>query len=71
MKQIVFSTHNENKLNEIKKILSDNFKILSLSDLNFDDEIIESGKTLAQNADIKASYINKLYNIDVLLILTE
>ena len=64
MKQIVFSTHNENKLNEIKKILSDNFKILGLSDLNFDDEIIESGKTLAQNADIKASYINKLYNID-------
>ena len=64
MKQIVFSTHNENKLNEIKKILSDNFKILGLSDLNFDDEIIESGKTLAQNADIKASYINKLYNVD-------
>ena len=64
MKQIVFSTHNENKLNEIKKILSDNFKIIGLSDLNFDDEIIESGKTLAQNADIKASYINKLYNID-------
>ncbi|MBH07697.1 MAG: non-canonical purine NTP pyrophosphatase, RdgB/HAM1 family [Flavobacteriales bacterium] len=64
MKQIVFSTHNENKLKEIKKILSDNFKILGLSDLNFDDEIIESGKTLAQNADIKASYINKLYNID-------
>ncbi len=30
MKQIVFSTHNENKLNEIKKILSDNFKILNL-----------------------------------------
>lgn len=64
MKQIVFSTHNENKLNEIKKILSDNFKILGLVDLNFNDEIIESGKTLAQNADIKASYINKLYNID-------
>ena len=64
MKQIVFSTHNENKLNEIKKILSDNFKIIGLSDLNFYDEIIESGKTLAQNADIKASYINKLYNID-------
>ena len=64
MKQIVFSTHNENKLNEIKKILSDNFKILGLIDLNFNDEIIESGKTLAQNADIKASYINKLYNID-------
>ena len=64
MKQIVFSTHNENKLKEIKKILSDKFKILGLSDLNWDDEIIESGKTLAQNADIKASYINKLYNID-------
>ena len=64
MKQIVFSTHNENKLNEIKKILSDNFKILGLIDLNFNDEIIESGKTLAQNADIKASHINKLYNID-------
>ena len=64
MKQIVFSTHNENKLNEIKKILSDNFKISGLIDLNFNDEIIESGKTLAQNADIKASFINKSYNID-------
>ena len=64
MKQIVFSTHNENKLKEIKKILSDKFKILGLSDLNCDDEIIESGKTLAQNAYIKASFINKSYNID-------
>ena len=64
MKQIVFSTHNKNKLKEIKKILSDKFKILSLSDLNCDDEIIESGKTLAQNAYIKASFINKSYNID-------
>ena len=64
MKQIVFSTHNENKLKEIKKILSDKFKILGLSDLNWDDEIIESGKTLAQNAYIKASFINKSYNID-------
>ena len=64
MKQIVFSTHNENKLKEIKKILSDKFKILGLSDLNCDHEIIESGKTLAQNAYIKASFINKSYNID-------
>ena len=64
MKQLVFSTHNKNKLKEIKKILSDKFKILGLSDLNCDDEIIESGKTLAQNAYIKASFINKSYNID-------
>ena len=41
MKQIVFSTHNENKLNEIKKILSDNFKILGLVDLNINDENIK------------------------------
>mgnify|MGYP003299638920 CR=1 FL=1 len=39
-------------------------QIIDYIDLNFNDEIIESGKTLAQNADIKASFINKSYNID-------
>ncbi len=57
MGQILFFSNNKNKVIEIKKIFKKfNLKLLSLSDVNIDDEPIESGLTFEENAKIKSDY---------------
>lgn len=60
--KIIVATHNINKLNEIKKVLKD-FKLdlVSLIDLNDDEEIIEDGSSYFENALIKAKTIHTKY----------
>ena len=53
--KVVIATHNKDKLKELKKGLSNlNLKILDLSSFPEIGEIIENGKTLEENALIKA-----------------
>ena len=63
MKKIVFATNNYNKFNEIKYILPKNIKLISLKDLDFNEQIEESGKTLKDNAKIKSNYIFNKYSL--------
>ena len=57
MKEILFFSNNKNKVFEIKKIFKKNkVKLLSLSDVNIDDQPIENGKTFEENAKIKSDY---------------
>tara|TARA_Y100001968_G_scaffold333047_1_gene393816 strand:- start:3023 stop:3649 length:627 start_codon:yes stop_codon:yes gene_type:complete len=56
MKNLVFATNNPNKLKEIRNAVSD-FKIISLNELNINEDIPETGNTLQENALQKASYI--------------
>ena len=63
--QLVFATNNPNKLREINHILGDSFQLLSLRDLNIEDDIPENEPTLEGNALHKARYINRLVNLDV------
>src|SRR5690606_4192074 len=58
--ELIFASHNENKVEEIRKILPENFTILSLNDIHFKNEIPETGSTLEENAKIKAETIHKL-----------
>ena len=55
--ELIFGTHNLNKVEEINKLLPRNFAVKSLTDLNYYSEIEESGKTLEENALIKAKAI--------------
>ena len=55
--ELIFGTHNLNKVKEINKLLPPNFAVKSLTDLNYYIEIEESGKTLEENALIKAKTI--------------
>ena len=55
--ELIFGTHNQNKVEEINKLLPLNFTVKSLTDLNYYSEIEESGKTLEENALIKAKTI--------------
>ncbi len=64
MRKIVFATNNEHKLREIQSILKDNFEVLSLRDIGFNEDIPETGDTLAENASQKSYTIYNRYNID-------
>ena len=61
MKNLIFATHNANKLQEVKDIVKNNFNVINLSDINFFEEIPETGNTFKENALQKASFLyNKL-----------
>jgi XTP/dITP diphosphohydrolase len=64
MKQIVFATNNTHKLDEIRKIANDQLQLLSLSDINCNEEIDETGVTLEENALLKARYVKERYGYD-------
>jgi len=58
---IVFATHNNNKLKEVKQILSSGYTILSLNDINCFEEIIENANTIEGNALLKAKHVFENY----------
>ena len=62
---IVFATNNENKTREIRNILGNSFNLLSLNDLNINEDIPENEPTLEGNALHKARYIHKMLNMNV------
>ncbi len=62
-RNIIFATHNQNKLNEIQELLGREFKLISLKDLCFDDDIPENQLTLEGNAIQKARYIFDRFHI--------
>ena len=64
MKKIVFATNNKHKLDEIRKITAGKIEILSLSDINCNEDIEETGTTLEENALIKARYVKNKYDYD-------
>lgn len=57
MKDIVFASHNKNKLQEAQDILAGNFNILGLEAIGITAEIPETAETLEGNARIKARYV--------------
>lgn len=63
-KEIVFATNNLHKLEEIRQIIGDKFNILSLKDINCNEDIPETADTLEGNAEIKARYIKDHYGYD-------
>ena len=62
--KIVFATNNKNKLSEIREILGESFKIVSLDDIGCYEDIPETGNTLQENALQKAKYVHEKYHID-------
>lgn len=62
--ELVFATNNRHKLSEVKQVVKDNFRILSLEEINCHEEIEEPGETLEENAKIKADYVKQKYGYD-------
>ena len=62
MKQkLVFATNNAHKLSEVSAILGDKIELLSLNDIDCQDDIPETADTLEGNALMKARYIYNKY----------
>jgi len=65
MKQcLVFATNNKHKLKEVREIIGDSFRILSLEDIGCFDDIPETADTLEGNALLKARYVKQKYGYD-------
>ncbi|WP_228235732.1 non-canonical purine NTP diphosphatase [Allomuricauda sp. M10] len=62
--KLVFATHNDHKLKEVKQLLPDSIELLSLNDINCFDEIPETGSTLEENAKIKADFVTRTYGFN-------
>jgi len=62
--KLIFATHNQHKLQEIKLLLPKSIELVSLTDLKVTNDIPETGETLQENALIKAKYIYKRFGLD-------
>ena len=64
MKDILFFSHNQQKILEVKQIFKDSkIKVFDLNSLEKIREPKETGGTFASNAKIKSKYGQKLFNI--------
>lgn len=61
--KLIFATHNPNKVEEIRQIMPDYIELLSLSDIDFHEDIAETGDTIEDNAKIKAEAIAKKFQM--------
>ncbi|MBO0589799.1 non-canonical purine NTP diphosphatase [Cellulophaga sp. E16_2] len=61
--EIVFATHNKNKVYEVQFLVPKHIKILSLEDIGCFEEIPETADTLEGNAKIKADFVTKKYKL--------
>ena len=67
MPDLIFASRNKGKIKEVKDILSGTgFKIISLLDLNDDEDIIEDGITFEENAIKKAAHVFNKYKLPVI-----
>lgn len=63
--ELIFATHNQHKLEEVKQMLPQHIQFKSLTEINFHDEIEETGDTFIENARIKAQTIYKKTGVNV------
>lgn len=60
--ELIFASHNENKVTEIAALIGSGYSVKSLSAIGFNTEIVENGSTLTENALIKAKTIYQATN---------
>jgi XTP/dITP diphosphohydrolase len=58
---LIFATHNQNKALEINAQLPFSIALTTLSELDYHEEIPETGGTLEENARIKAEFVANLF----------
>lgn len=63
--EIIFATHNKNKLKEVQIMMPENIKLLSLDDIGMHEEIPETSNTISGNAAQKVVFIRERYDLPV------
>jgi len=62
--KLVFATNNQNKVKEVQSLMPSNITILSLKDINCEEDIPETQPTIEGNAIQKAQYVKEHYEYD-------
>lgn len=64
--KFIFATHNQHKVDELRRVLPPGLQVISLKELNYREDIPETGATLEENALIKAKTIYGYYRQPVI-----
>jgi len=62
--KLIFATHNNHKLNEVRSILGGKISISGLKEIGYFESINETGNTLKENSLLKAKFIHEKFNTD-------
>lgn len=62
--EIVFASHNQHKIAEIRAMLPDSITLLGLTDVGCHDDIPETADTIEGNAILKADYVTQKLGFD-------
>jgi len=62
--ELVFATHNKYKFEEVKNKLPVSINLLSLQDIDCNDDVPETGKTIEENASQKSFFIYNKFKIN-------
>ena len=64
---IIFATSNKHKAREVNQIIgTDSYRLLSLKEIGFTEDIEETGTTLNENAWLKTNHIYQMYDQNVI-----
>lgn len=61
---LIFATQNQNKAKEIQLLMPDGISVLTLNDIDCQEDIPETENTLEGNAALKSAYVVELYQKD-------
>lgn len=61
---LVFATNNAHKLKEVQEMLPNSIQLVSLNDINCEEDIEETATTLVGNAALKADFITQKYGMN-------
>jgi XTP/dITP diphosphohydrolase len=62
--KLIFATHNHNKAREIQAIMPEGIELLTLDEIQCNEEIPETAATLEGNAKLKAAYIAQQFDME-------
>lgn len=62
--KLIFATQNQNKVKELQQLMPSHIELLSLKDINCDDDIPETAADLQGNASQKSDYVVKKFNVN-------
>lgn len=62
--KLIFATQNQNKVNELKLLMPKHIELLSLKEINCEDDIPETADNLEGNASQKSAYVVNKFNVN-------
>ena len=66
MQEILLATHNQHKAEELQQLLEGLYKVVTLAELDYHDDIPENEPTIKGNSLAKATWVKGLFNMPVI-----